>query len=81
MELISLYGQPFPRYRKIFKIAIFEHETWPLSKVPEVAQTLSFSPRGVEIGVVFALWTVKEVEQIDLNYWLASLINCYHYQK
>ena len=32
-------GQWFPRYRPIFKIAIFGHETWPLAKVPEVAHT------------------------------------------
>ncbi len=32
----SLYGQWFSRYSPIFKIAIFEHKTWPVAKVPEV---------------------------------------------
>ena len=27
LNLFSLYGQRFPRYEKIFKIAIFGHET------------------------------------------------------
>ncbi len=46
MSLFSLYRQWFPRFRPIYKIAIFGHETWPLAKVPEVAQILSFYPRG-----------------------------------
>ena len=37
-----LYGQQFPRYGAIFKIAIFGHETWTLAKVPEVAHIPSF---------------------------------------
>ena len=41
-----LYGQRFPRYGPIFKIAIFRHETWPLVKVPGVAHILSFYPPG-----------------------------------
>ncbi len=53
MELILLYGQQFPRYRPIFKIAIFGHETWPLAKVPEVAHLVSFYPRGVDISAYF----------------------------
>ena len=36
----------FLRYGRIFKIAIFGHETWPFAKVPEVAHMLSFYPRG-----------------------------------
>ncbi len=43
---LMLYGQWSPRYRQLFKIAIFGHETWPLAKVPEVARILSFYPRG-----------------------------------
>ncbi len=46
LSFFSLYGQPFLRYRPIFKIGIFGHETWPLEKVPEVAHTLSFYPTG-----------------------------------
>ncbi len=49
-----LYGQPFPRYRPIFKIAIFGHETWLLAKVPEVAHAL-FLPQGVEIELLRAV--------------------------
>ncbi len=50
----------FPRYGPIFKIAIFGHETWPLAKVPEVAQThvppvLSFYPRGAKLSL-FSLY-------------------------
>ncbi len=32
LSLCSLYGQWFLRYRTIFEIAIFGHETWPLVK-------------------------------------------------
>ncbi len=39
LSLFLLYGQPFPRYRPIFKMAIFGHETWQVAKVPEVAHT------------------------------------------
>ena len=62
MSVFLLYGQRFPRYRLIFKIAIFGHET---SKVPEVAHVHSFDPKGsklslillygVEIELIFAL--------------------------
>ena len=53
---VSIGGMIWPirRYRLIFKIAIFDHETWPLAKVPEVAHVLSFYPRG-EIELIFAL--------------------------
>ena len=48
-----------PRYGPIFKIAIFRHKTWPLAKVPEVAQIYSLSTppphRGGEIKLIFAL--------------------------
>ena len=50
IELFSLYGHQFPRHGPIFKIAIFEHETWPLPKVPEVAHILSFYPRGSNLS-------------------------------
>ncbi len=46
LSFFSLYGQPFPRYRSIFKIGIFGLETGPLGKVSEVAHALSFFPRG-----------------------------------
>ncbi len=36
-SLFLLYGQRFLRYRPIFKIAIFGHESWQLAKVPKVA--------------------------------------------
>ena len=38
-----------------FKIAIFEHETWPLAKVPEVAHILPFYPRGSKLSL-FSLY-------------------------
>ncbi len=50
LSLFSLYGQRFPGYGPIFKIAIYNmiygHETWQLAKVPEVAHILSLYPRG-----------------------------------
>ena len=46
LSLFLLYGQRFLRYGPIFKIAIFGHETWQVSKVPEVAHMLSFYPGG-----------------------------------
>ena len=46
LVLFSLYEQRFLRYGVIFKIYIFGHDTWPLTKDPEVAHTLSFYPRG-----------------------------------
>ncbi len=55
LSLFSLYGQRFPRYGPIFKIAIFGHETWPLAKVPEVAHILPFYPRGSKFSSFFAL--------------------------
>ncbi len=36
LSFSSLYGQWFPRYRLIFKIAILGYETWQLAKVPEI---------------------------------------------
>ena len=33
------------------KIAIFGHETWQASKVPEVPHILSFYPRGLKLGL------------------------------
>ncbi len=50
LRLLSLYGQRFLRYRPIFIIAKFGHETWPLAKVPEVAHILSFYPRGSKLS-------------------------------
>ena len=47
LDLFSLYGQRFLRYRPIYKLAIFGHEAWPFAKVLEVAHILSFYPRGL----------------------------------
>ncbi len=38
LSLFLLYAQQFPRYGPIFKIATFGHETWQVTKVPEVAR-------------------------------------------
>ncbi len=57
LSLFSVYGQRFPRYGPIFKIAIFGHETWSLAKVPEFAHILSFYHMGVESEHIFALLT------------------------
>ncbi len=53
LSLFLVYGQRSPRYRLIFKIPMFGHETWLLAKVTEVAYTISFYP-GVEIELIFA---------------------------
>ena len=39
---LSLCGQRFSRYRLIFTITIFGHETWQLANAPEVAHTPFF---------------------------------------
>ncbi len=66
LSLFSLYGERFPRYRTIFKIAIFGHETWLLAKVPEVAHT-PFLPQGVEIELIFALHAAVSELQADFQ--------------
>ena len=43
LSLFSLYGQRFPRYRTIFKIAIFGHGTWAFVKS---SGSWTFYPRG-----------------------------------
>ncbi len=56
----------------IWKLTIFGHETWPLVKVPEIAQTLSFYSRGVEIEVIFAL-------RIAVSEIRADFQNCHNW--
>ncbi len=46
LSLYFLYGQRFPRYRPIFKIAIFGHETWQVAKVTEIAHIHSTPTLG-----------------------------------
>ncbi len=58
LSLFSLYGQWFPRYGPIFKIAIFGHETWPLANVPEVAHILISIPGGHQIGSKFSWFSL-----------------------
>ena len=55
LSLFSLYGQRFPRYGLIFKIAIFRHETWQLAKVPEVGHIMYCYPIGWKLGL-FSLY-------------------------
>ena len=50
LSLFLLYGQHFPRYGPIFKLAIFWHETWQVTKVPEVEHVCSFYTRGQSWG-------------------------------
>ncbi len=50
LSLFSLYGQQFLRHKRIFKIAIFGHETLPLAKVPEVAHMPSFYTKGSKLS-------------------------------
>ena len=66
--LFSLYGQQFPRYGLIFKIAIFGHETSQVAKVPEVAHVYAHSlPQGVQIELIFALWAAVSDTQADFQ--------------
>ena len=51
LRLFLLYGQRFPGYGPCFIIAILEHETWQLPKVPEVAHKLSFYPRQSKLSL------------------------------
>ena len=51
MSLFSLRGQRYLRSGPIFKIAIIGHETWPLARVPEVANIASFYPRGSKLSL------------------------------
>ena len=46
-----LVGQRSLRYRPIFKIVIFGHETLSLAKVPEVAHMFSIYPRGSKLSL------------------------------
>ena len=55
-SLFSLYGGRFPRYGAISKIAIFGHDTWPLTKDSEVAHILSFYPRGSKFSLLSLYW-------------------------
>ncbi len=66
LSLFLLYGQRFLRYRPFFKNSIFEHETWQVAKVPEVAHILSFYP-WVEIELIFALRAAVSVIQVDFQ--------------
>ena len=53
-SLFLLYGQRFSRYGPILKISISGHETWPLTKDPEVAH-YTLSTQEVENKLIFAL--------------------------
>ncbi len=50
LSLVLLYGQRFPRYGQIFKLAVFGHKTWQVAKVPDVAHTLSFYSRESKLS-------------------------------
>ena len=57
-RLFLLYRQPFTRYRSIFKIEIFGHETCQVAKVPEVAHIQSFYPSGskLKLFLLYGQW-------------------------
>ncbi len=52
LGLFLVYGQRFLRYRQIFKIAIFGHETWPLAKVPETPHIIPKLPPSPKLHSV-----------------------------
>ncbi len=55
LSLFSLCGQQFMRYGPLFKTAIFGHEAWLLTKLPEVAHILPKLPPESQISPPFAL--------------------------
>ncbi len=55
LSIFLLYRQPFPRYRPIFKIAIFGHETWQVAKVQKVVHIPSFYPKGSKLSLFLTL--------------------------
>ncbi len=68
VKIELIFASRFPKYRPIFKIAIFGHETWPLAKVPEDCTYTLFLPQGVEIELVLAAWAaVSEIQAISQN--------------
>ena len=74
IKLSSLYGQGFLRYWPIFKVAIFGDETWPLAKVPKVAHTLSFYPKGSKLSL-FLLYG-----QRFSSYWMTFKISIFGHE-
>ena len=56
LSLVSLYEQRFPRYRPIFKIAIFRHETWNVEKMPGVAYVSFLYPRMSKLSLFSLYW-------------------------
>ncbi len=67
-----LYVQRFSRYRPIFNIAIFGHETWPLAKVPEIVHIfpkLSTSPKFLpRFALRLALSKILKVLHFPIGY-------------
>ena len=55
VEIELVFALRLPRYRMIFKIAIFLYETWNLKKVPEVAYAPCFYPTGWKL-TLFSLY-------------------------
>ncbi len=57
-SILSLFlhcGQRFPNYGRIFKIAIFGHDTLVTDKDPEIAHRLSFYPMWSKLSL-FSLY-------------------------
>ncbi len=81
--LFSVRAEGSERYRVIFKIAIFGHQTWPLIKVPEVAHLLSFCPtpqphpRGAKLNLhVLSLYGLRFPKYKDFqnfHIWASNL--------
>ena len=64
--LYTCYRQWFLRYGVIFKIAIFGHETWSLTKDPEVTHTY-FLPQGGKIELILAIQAAVSKIQADFQ--------------
>ncbi len=55
-------GSGFRDIGRFFNIAIFEHKTWPLAKVPKLHIHTLFLPKGFKIELIFAQWaTVSDI--------------------
>ncbi len=50
--------------------ALLENQlAWPLGKVPEVAHTLSFYPRGAKLSLFSLYWAAVSDILVDLHHW------------
>ena len=77
MSLFAIYRQHFPRYRPIFKITIFGHETLPIGQSSRSCTHSLCLSQGVKIELIFALWAVVSERRADFkncHIWAWNLV-------